>query len=279
MVNELLVWGALLVGGGFLVVDRRRGIGALTLAYFLVRSLGNVPGLLAYLDTTFLVDAAEPTKVGFDATVIAMMAFIGGALAARIVPHRTTSVKSYQPAASAELFSRLSWRVLTMGIIAYFVLLPVSALVPSFTAVASALGSLLILGFWLRLYGTVKARDGRGTFLTLMMLPLLPLATLTTGGFIGYGTVLTLCILSFLFVIARRRIWFYLGAPLIVFLGLSLFVTYFYQRDEIREVVWDQTTNIVQRLGRVSTLVTDFRFLDLSNDEHMLALDERLNQN
>src|SRR5262249_50223044 len=160
-------------------------------------------------------------------------------------------------AANAELFSRLSWRVLTMGIIAYFVLLPVSALVPSFTAVASALGSLLILGFLLRLYGAGEARGWRGAFFALMIVPMFPLATLTTGGFIGYGTVWTLSILSFLIVIARRRIWFYLGAPLIVFLGLSLFVTYFYQRDEIREVVWDQTTNIVQRLGRVSTLVTD----------------------
>src|SRR5262249_39764299 len=242
-----------LVGFVFLVVDRRRGIGALTLSYFLALSLGHVPGLLAYLDPTFLVDAGEPTKIGFDATLIAIMAFIVGALAARIVPHRTINVKSYQSATSAELFSRLSWRVLTMGIIAYFVLLPVSAFLPSLTAVASAFGSLLILGFWLRLYGTVNARDDRRTFLTLMMLPLLPLAPLTTGGFLGYGTVWILSILSFLFVIARRRIWFYLSAPLIAFLGLSLFVTYFYQREEIREVVWDQTTSIVERLGRIST--------------------------
>ena len=53
MLNELLIWGALLVGLVFLVVDKRRGIGALTLAYFLSLSLGHVPGLLVYLDPDY----------------------------------------------------------------------------------------------------------------------------------------------------------------------------------------------------------------------------------
>ena len=81
-----------------------------------------------------------------------MTAFIVGAMAARILPRRTTSVKAYQQTVSADIFSRLGWRVLTIGIVSYFVVLPVSALVPSLTAVTSVLGALLILGFWLQLY-------------------------------------------------------------------------------------------------------------------------------
>ena len=240
MLNDLLIWGALLVGLVFLVVDKRRGIGALTLAYFLALSLGHVPGVLAYLDPDTILGDAEATKVGFDVTLIGMTAFIVGAMAARILPRRTTSVKAYQQTASADIFSRLGWRVLTIGIVSYFVVLPVSALVPSMTAVASALGTLLILGFWLQLYAAATANDSRQTLLILAMLPLLPLATLTTGGFIGFGTVWALSVVAFLFVIARRRIWFYLAAPPVIFLGLSLFVTYFQQRDEIREVVWNR---------------------------------------
>ena len=222
---------------------------------------------------------AEATKVGFDVTLIGMTAFIVGAMAARILPRRTTSVKAYQQTADADIFSRLGWRVLTMGIASYFVLLPVSALVPSMTAIASVLGTLLILGFWLQLYAAAVAHDTRQTLLVLATLPLLPLATLTTGGFIGFGTVWALSVLAFQFVISRRRIWFYLAAPFVIFLGLSLFVTYFQQRDEIREVVWDESTGIMQRLDKVSTLVTDFQLLDLSNEKHLLALDQRLNQN
>ena len=162
MLNELLIWGALLVGLVFLVVDKRRGIGALTLAYFLALSLGHVPGLLAYLDPNM---TAEATKVGFDVTLIGMTAFIVGAMAARILPRRTTSVKAYQQTFSADIFSRLGWRVLTIGIVAYFVVLPVSALVPSLTAITSSLGTLLILGFWLLLYSAAIANDSRRTLL------------------------------------------------------------------------------------------------------------------
>ena len=54
MLNDLLIWGALLVGLTFLVVDKRRGDGALTLAYFLDLSLGHVPGVLAYLDPNII---------------------------------------------------------------------------------------------------------------------------------------------------------------------------------------------------------------------------------
>jgi hypothetical protein len=115
--------------------------------------------------------------------------------------------------------------------------------------------------------------------LIFAMLPLLPLSTLVTGGFIGYGTTWALSIVAFYFVIARRRIWFYMATPAVIFLGLSLFVTYAQQREDIRDVIWYQNAGIVQRLNQVSNLVTEFQFLDLSDEKHQFALDERLNQN
>jgi hypothetical protein len=115
--------------------------------------------------------------------------------------------------------------------------------------------------------------------LILAMLPLLPLATLVTGGFIGYGTVWAISIVAFAFVIARRRIWFYLATAPVIFLGLSLFVTYYQQREEIRGVTWNPNTSLIERLDRVSALITDFQLLDLSDEKHLNALDERLNQN
>ena len=273
MLNDLLIWGALLVGLVFLVVDKRRGYGALTLAYFLALSIGHVPGVLAYLDPNIFSDGAEATKIGFDVTLIGMTAFIVGAMAARILRRRTTSAKAYQQMDNADFFSRIGWRVLITGIFAYFALLPVSALVPSLTAVASALGTLLILGFWLRLYGAASAHNSRQTLSILAMLPLLPLATLTTGGFIGYGTVWALSVVAFHFVIARRRVWFYLATPPVIFLGLSLFVTYAQQRDDIRDVIWYQNAGIMRRLDQVSRLVTDFQLLDLSDEGHLRSLD------
>src|SRR6516164_312040 len=273
MMNDLLIWGALLLGLVFLAVDKRRKTGALTLAYFLVLSLGHIPGALAYLDQGFSVYSREATKAGLDMTLIGMTAFFVGAVAARIL--RTANVKAYQQAASADFFSRISWRMLTIGTIGYFVILPVAALVPSFSAIASVTGLLIMLGFWLRFY----AADSRETLSTLAMVPLFPLSTLVTRGFLGFGTVWAITMVAFCFVVARRRIWFYLASPVVIFLGLSLFVTYFQQRQYIRDVVWDETTTTMERLDRVTNLFTNFQFLDLSKDRHLLALDQRLNQN
>ena len=137
-----------------------------------------------------------------------------------------------------------------MGIFSYFVLLPVSALRAVIDSHHLGLWvTLLILGFWLLALSAETAKDSRQILLILMMLPLLPLATLVTGGFIGFGTAWVLSIVAFYFVIARRRIWFYLATPPVIFLGLSLFVTYFQQRDDIRDVIWYQDAGIDAAIG------------------------------
>jgi hypothetical protein len=276
MLNDLLIWAALLLGVVFLAVDKRQGVGALTLAYFLSLSLGHIPGLLAYLDPNV---TAEATEVGSDVTLIGMTAFIVGTLAARILQRPIKSATADQPAFSDDIVSWLGWRVLIIGVVARFVVLPVSALLPSLTAITSSLGTLLVLGFWLLFYSAAIATENGRALRVLMMLPLLPLSTLVTGGFLGFGTVWVLSIVAFYFVIARRRIWFYLATPPVLFLGLSLFVTYFLQRNEIRNVIWYQDAGITRRLDQVTKLVTEFQLLDLSNEEHLLALDGRLNQN
>src|SRR5690242_9281615 len=107
MLNNILLWGALLAALVLLVVDRRLGIGALTLSYFLLLSLGHVPGLLAYLDTHAWFEA---TKVGFDVTLIGMIAFSAGAIAARILGRLSSKTKPHQHV-SADTFVRLGLRV------------------------------------------------------------------------------------------------------------------------------------------------------------------------
>jgi hypothetical protein len=274
-----LIWGALLAGLAVLVVDQRRRTGALVLSYFLILSLGHVPGVLPYLVPNIFESKVEATKIGFDMTLIGMVAFTAGAIAARILPIRSTGATSVQSTFSHEALPLMSWRVLMLGIASYFLFLPVSGFVPSLTAVTSVMGELLIIGLWFRIYTLATTKRSRRISLVLVMLPVLPLSTLVSGGFIGYGTTWVLSITAFYFVIARRRIWFYLATPPVIFLGLSLFVTYFQQRDDIRDVIWYQNAGIERRLAQVSKLVTEFQFLDLSDEFQQFALDGRLNQN
>jgi hypothetical protein len=253
--------------------------GALTLAYFLGLSLIHVPGVLPFLEPGSGLDDFDETQIGFQLTVLGMAVFVAGAVLARWSNRRSAAAQRAPPRRRAQVFERLGWRALGLGIVAYFVIVPLSGRIPSLTSVVSSVATLLILGLWLALYGAAVAADRRSTVATLGLLPLLPLATLVTGGFLGYGVYWVLSILAFFFVISPRRSWFYLSAPGAVFLGLSLFVTYMGQRSEIRELEWQQHAGIFDRLARVSKIVTEFQWLDLSSPTQVVALDGRLNQN
>jgi hypothetical protein len=279
MLGLVIVWAALLIALVIFAIGRPGRGGALTLAYFLGLSLIHVPGVLPFIDSESVNIDQDETWLGFETTICGMVGFVASAVLARWIDRRWVAAGDAPPRWRARAFERLGWRALALGVVAYFVLLPLSGSVSSLTSVVSALATLLILGLWLVLYGAAVAADWRRTVTTLALLPLLPLATLVTGGFLGYGVYWVLSVVAFLFTITQRRIWFYFGAPVAVFLGLSFFVTYMGQREGIREVVWEEQAGILDRLDRVSAIVTEFELLDLSSPTQVTALDERLNQN
>ena len=279
MENLIAIWGALLVALVIFAIGRPGHGGALTLAYFLGLSLIHVPGVLPFLDPGSGLDDFDETQLGFQLTVLGMAAFVAGAILASRIDRRRAPARRRPPRWRAQAFERLGWRALGLGVVAYFVIIPLSGRVPSLTSVVSSLATLLIIGLWLALYGAAVAADRRRTLATLALLPLLPLTTLVTGGFLGYGIYWVLSIVAFLFVITRQRAWFYWGTPVAMFLGLSLFVTYMGQRNGIREVVWHEQSSLLDRFDRVTAIITDFKLLDLTSPDHVAALDGRLNQN
>jgi hypothetical protein len=113
----------------------------------------------------------------------------------------------------------------------------------------------------------------------MALLPLLPLVTLIQGGFLGAGTVWGITIVSFLFVQSKRRFVYFLLAPAVFFVGLSVFVNYMAARDDFRRLVWHQQASIGDRLSRVTDSFQHFEWLDLSNFRHRKFIDLRLNQN
>jgi hypothetical protein len=274
----LLIWFLLLAVFIRFGLGRGPSTGALTLAYFLGLSLIHVPGLLAYLDPASMIPFQEETRIGFELTLEAIAVFVFGVLVARRRFGRVVGSRATQRR-EADMFESLGWRAIVIGIVAYFVIQPLSFSIASMTAVVSQLGTLKIIGFWLRLHGAVLAHSRQRIVSALALLPALPLSTLTLGGFLGYGIYWVLSVLSFLFVIVRRRSYFYLAAPIVVLFGLSMFITYMGQRPDIREVVWQEDTGLLERIDRVSTLVTKFETLDLSNPIQRAHLSLRLNQN
>jgi hypothetical protein len=279
MESLIFIWVALLLTLVIFAIGRPGKGGVLTLAYFLGLSLIHVPGVLPFLTPGSGLDDFDETRLGFELTLLGMAAFVAGAVLAGSTARRSAAARGVSPQWRAHVFDRLGRRTLGLGVLAYFVLVPLSGRVPSLTAVVSALATLLIVGLWLVLYGASVIADRRRSLATLALLPLLPLATLVTGGFLGYGVYWVLTVIAFLFVIARRRIWFYAATPVAIFLGLSFFVTYMGQRVGIRDVVWQEQSGLLDRLDRASSLITRFELLDLASPTQAAALDGRLNQN
>jgi hypothetical protein len=277
----LLTWLAVGISLVWLVSQKRRGSAGLPLAYFLGLSLIHVPGALLYLD----VDKTNYTMIGFTQTIIGMVAFLGGVMIARCVfvaaagqqasagrPQGFTS----QPLAA---LGRLALLYIGVGGVAYFVLLGLVASVPSATAIVAPLGALIMVGACLRFWVARESRNWPKFWSTMALLPMLPLATLVLGGFLGFGTTWIMAIVAFMFAQSKRRVGFFLLAPVVCFVGLSVFVNYMIARDEIRQLVWYQPAPIGDRLQRIADVFQNFEWFDLSNGQHRKAIDDRLNQN
>lgn len=277
MLELIGIWIALLVALVVFAIGKPREGGALTLAYFLGLSLIHVPGCLAYLSAAPGSTVYENTRVGFEVTLMGMAAFVAGAFVVRAWFRGAVAKRS--GALQIELFKRLSLRLIATGFVSYLILAPIAGYVPSLSVGISSMVTMLILGLWLRFDSAYQSNNQRQIIETLALLPLLPLTTLVANGFIGYGTNWLIGTVTYLYVIERRRFWFYMAAPVIAYLGLSLFVTYSAQRDEIRDVVWIQHASLSDRFDRTLKLITDFQFLDLNSSQHAEALGGRLNQN
>jgi hypothetical protein len=281
MLILLCVWLATGIGLVWIVTQRRGGSAGLPLTYFITLSLLHVPGAMLYLGPEDLNSTAIMTMMGFEQTVIGMVAFLVGVTIARYVFVGSSGRQTRRPQdfASLEKLDRLALLYLSAGGVCYFALKPLAGWIPSATALISPLGSLIIVGSCLWFWVARERHDSFKFWLIISILPLFPLATVVRGGFLGFGTVWVLTIVQFLVSQSKRRVGYLLVAPIVAFLGLSLFVNYMAARGEIRQLVWYQPAGISDRLERVIGVFRDFNWLDLSNPQHREAFDQRLNQN
>jgi hypothetical protein len=255
----------------------------LPLTYFLGMSLIHVPGAMLYLDAEETGLNAFVTQVGFEQAAIGMAAFLVGVIIARYGAFaRGRLSREANVGESPQNIKALDRRAviyLSVGGVAYFVLLPLLGGVATVTAVVASLGSLITVGTILRLWVARESRDRRKYWGTMSILPLLPLSTMVLSGFLGFGTYWLLTIAGFLFAQSKHRLRYILLTPVVFYIGLSVFVTYWAGRDALREVVWDQRAGLGDRIQRVVDTFGNFELFDLSNARHQRAVDARLNQN
>jgi hypothetical protein len=275
----LLIW----LGVGIVImligVQAGRYSAGLPLAYFLQLSLIHAPGAAVYINFPKWDALASQTEAGFQQTVIGMVAFLVGVLFVRYTTFASRPAQKPKDLQPGELVAldRLALRYLFGGI-TYFALGSFVS-IPSVGAIIASLSSLLIVGASLRMWVAHQEGNSFKFWLTVSLLPLLPLITIIRGGFIGFGTYWLLASASFAFAQSRRRLGYFIAAPFVVYFGLSIFVNYMASRTEFRQAVWYQQVGFGDRFQRVADMFRNFEWYDSENSTHRDVIDGRLNQN
>jgi hypothetical protein len=275
MLILLLIWLAV----GISLATQRQSAG-LPLAYFLGVSLVHVPGAMIHFDS----EEWDFTRLGFEQTVIGMVAFLAGVIVARYARlvrrsagrASVSQMQDLTPQALVRL-ERIGLYYVFIGIFVFFVLMRLS--ISAVSAILLTLSSLIVVGVCLRLWVARQQRKSLKLWLTIALLPLLPLATVIQIAFVSFSVAWLLTVGSFLFAQSRRRLGYFLLAPVLCFVGLSIFVNYVAARVEIRQLTWYQGASLDDRFQRIADTFRNFEWFDGSKSGQRTAIDDRLNHN
>jgi putative effector of murein hydrolase LrgA (UPF0299 family) len=135
-----------------------------------------------------------------------------------------------------------------------------------------------MLGVMLGLRAACQRGDLKRIGIWLGALMVYPVLMLLLGGFLNYGSAAIIIVCAALTISTRSYSRVVVGITVFVFLSLSIFVTYFRHRNDIRDQVWGGAP-LESRIGSVIDAARDFEWLDPTNRMHLIALDQRLNQN
>jgi hypothetical protein len=272
----LLIW--MVVMGLVALVRWRRNTPStgLTLAYLLNLSLLHWFGAAIYVLPAFQSQDARLTELGFEQSLYGVLAFAFGGLV--LTPFLAS--RGWLPRSKATLRPdpRLPKAYIACGVAFYLLSSTFLGHLPTAMAIVSSGQQLVVAGLALCCWKAWRENNVRRVIAWLMLALLMPFTTLVTAGMLGYGAVALLTLLIFVSGFVRSPFKIALvGLPLI-YLGLSVFVSYMRDRTEIRATVWGGQS-FSDRIDRIGETVASFEWFDPARFEHLLRIDGRLNQN
>jgi len=259
---------------------RRIASVGLPLCYLL--SLGIIHWLGAVIHVLPWYSVRDPyTYGGFHQAFLAGLAFTTGSillapLILRIILRNCQTRVVVERMRTSEL--RLPETYMFLGMTLYALLAPAVASIPSIAAVSVTGVYLTVVGFCLACWRAYLERSRPKLLWWLLIVCCIPFLTVVTLGFIGYGALASLLVFTFVATYYRPRWQAAVGLGLLIFLGLSLFVTYARDRSTLREAVWGGADYTYRIQALVRTL-TDFELINFRYARHLKFIDRRLNQN
>jgi len=272
----LLIWLGVLA---LLVFVRLRwnmpGTG-LTLAYLLNLSLIHLVGAAIYVLPAFQDHDPRLTEMGFEQSLYGVVAFAAGGLI--LTP--LLAYKGILPRAKGnrQPDPRLPKAYVACGVLFYLLSATFLGRLPTARAIVSTGQQLVVAGLALCCWKAWREHSAKTLIAWLAISLLLPFTTLITSGFLGYGAVAVLTIFIFVSSFVRSPGRVILAGTLVIYLGLSVFVSYMRDREDIRATVWGGQS-FSDRLDKISKTVTTFEWFDPADWDHLKRIDARLNQN
>jgi hypothetical protein len=260
--------------------QRKIGSGAgLTISYVLL--LWMLHWLAASIYVLPWYDAPDAaTSIGLQESTYGIAGFVLGAVIIVPIALRRYLPSEFQSSHRIPVDGKLVQSWLAIGIVTYFILEPRVSGIPTVGAIASATSNLLLVAIAIECWnGLQRQPPARSSFWRwILMSAMLPITTVVTKGFIGYGFASMLTVFAFVASFYRPRWKVIAFGVLTGYLALSLYVTYMRDRKDIRAVVWGGE-GYSSRFSTISRTLTQFEFLDIHNPDHIARIDERLNQN
>lgn len=231
---------------------------------------------LAYLLPWYDTPGHDLTALGLREAAYAMTAFAIGAEIARPIARRWAAA---QPADHGlpPIDRRLTNLLLVAGAALYLVAFPLAGLLPSMTAFVSTGSMVAVVAMALKCWSARFSGRELSMWTWLAATSALPLITVVGQGFLGYGFAAMMTVFAFVASFYRPRTVIVIAGTLLLYLGLSVYVTYMRDRRDIREVVWAGSA-MSARIGRMTETLTSIEWFDPRDVRHLDRIDLRLNQ-
>lgn len=252
------------------MLRRNRVSLGIPVAYLFLLLLIHVPGAIAHVVGNDILGNADLTELGMRFAAIGTICFGLGVWLARLPKVEVTEYRS----ANREyfwIFCLIAGWIFTYGL---------SSLhsIPSLGAAVDKGGAVWMLGVMLGLRAAVLRSDSKWIGIWLAALMVYPVLMLLLGGFVSYGTTAIIIVLSVLTISIRGHWRVAAGIIVVAVFGFNLFLSYFQNRDQIRDAVWGGLP-LEDRIDVSMNMFRDFEWFDPSDERQLISLDLRLNQN
>jgi hypothetical protein len=249
----------------------------LVLAYVLNLWLIHWVATCLYLVPGYEYYNVDIVKSGFEQSTYGILAFAFGSIVLRPFLMNLRRQRSAQ-AVFYEVHEKLPVAYMIVGVVSYILLSSFVGRLPTANALIGVGQQLFVVGLCLSLWVAWWRQDMKKSIIWGGVVLLLPFITIVSRGFIGYGAMAVLTVITFIVSFTRVSVRTACAALLVVYIGLSFYVSYMRDRTEIRKVVWGGEP-LESRVTRVYTTFSTLEWFDSRNEKHLSRVDERLNQN